>query len=74
MNISCIIVDDEPASREILERYISDCASLNLVSSCANAFEANEIINQEQIQLIFLDINMPKLSGIQFYKSFKYWR
>ena len=69
MKINCIIVDDEPASREILEKYISDCASLNLISSCKNAIEANEIINQEQIQLIFLDINMPKLSGIKFYKS-----
>ena len=69
MSISCIIVDDEPASREILEKYISDCSSLNLISSCTNAFEANEIINQEQIKLIFLDINMPKLSGIKFYKS-----
>jgi DNA-binding LytR/AlgR family response regulator len=69
MSINCIIVDDEPASREILEKYISDCSSLNLISSCTNAFEANEIINQEQIKLIFLDINMPKLSGIKFYKS-----
>ena len=69
MKINCIIVDDEPASREILEKYISDCTSLNLIFSCKNAFEANDIINQEQIQLIFLDINMPKLSGIKFYKS-----
>ena len=69
MKISCIIVDDEPASREILEKYISDCTTLNLISSCKNAIEANEIINQEQVQLIFLDINMPKLSGIKFYKS-----
>ncbi|MFO7844659.1 MAG: response regulator transcription factor [Bacteroidales bacterium] len=69
MNKNCIVVDDEPASREILEKYISDCTSLNLISSCTNALEANEIINQEQIQLIFLDINMPKLSGIKFYKS-----
>ena len=69
MSINCIVVDDEPASREILEKYISDCTNLNLISSCTNAFEANDIINQEQIQLIFLDINMPKLSGIKFYKS-----
>lgn len=69
MKVSCIIVDDEPASREILEKYISDCKSLNLIASCKNAFEANELINQEEIQLIFLDINMPKLSGLKFYKS-----
>ena len=69
MKINCITVDDEPASREILEKYISECTLLSLISSCKNAFEANEIITQEQIQLIFLDINMPKLSGIKFYKS-----
>jgi len=69
MKISCIIVDDEPASREILERYISNCRSIDLIASCKNAFEATELINQEEIQLIFLDINMPKLSGLKFYKS-----
>lgn len=67
--INCIIVDDEPVSREILERYIADCTSLHLVSSCKNAFEANDLITSEKIDLIFLDINMPKLSGLKFYKS-----
>lgn len=69
MKISCIIVDDEPASREILERYISNCKSINLIASCKNAFEATELINRDEIHLIFLDINMPKLSGLKFYKT-----
>jgi DNA-binding LytR/AlgR family response regulator len=69
MKVNCIIVDDEPASREILEKYIADCPTLNLVESCKNAFEASEIISNNPIQLIFLDINMPKLSGIKFYRS-----
>ncbi len=69
MKINCIIVDDEPASREILEKYISDCPSLTIVKTCKNAFEASEVINSLDIQLIFLDINMPKLSGMKFYKS-----
>jgi DNA-binding LytR/AlgR family response regulator len=69
MRINCIIVDDEPASRDILEKYISDCQSLKLISACKNAFEANDLINQGEIQLVFLDINMPKLSGLKFYKS-----
>jgi len=67
--MNCIIVDDEPASRDILEKYISDCQSLKLISACKNAFEANDLINQGEIQLVFLDINMPKLSGLKFYKS-----
>lgn len=69
MKINCIIVDDEPASREILEKYISNTPSLVLVKSCKNAIEASEILMQSAIQLIFLDINMPKISGMQFYKS-----
>lgn len=69
MKVSCIIVDDEPASRGILEKYISDTQSLNLVASCSNAFEANDLLNKSEVQLIFLDINMPKLSGLKFYKS-----
>ncbi len=69
MIINCLIIDDEPASREVLETYISDTKDLNLVKSCKNALEANEILKKENIQLLFLDINMPKLSGMQFYKA-----
>jgi DNA-binding LytR/AlgR family response regulator len=69
MKVNCIIVDDEPASREILEKYITDCSSLNLVAICKNAFEATEAIDNFEIRLIFLDINMPKLSGMKFYRS-----
>ncbi len=69
MKVNCIIVDDEPASREILEKYVADCSSLNLVETCKNAFEATEVINNVEIQVIFLDINMPGLSGMKFYRS-----
>jgi len=69
MIINCIVVDDEPASRDVLEKFVRDCPTLNLVCLCKNAFEASEIINKEEIQLIFLDVNMPKLSGIHFYKT-----
>jgi DNA-binding LytR/AlgR family response regulator len=69
MKINCIIVDDEPASREILEKYVADCSCLNLVTICKNSFEAGEAIDNFDIQLIFLDINMPKLSGMKFYRS-----
>lgn len=69
MKINCIIVEDEPKSRNLLEKYIAECPSLNLVASCKHALEAMEIINTENIQLIFLDINMPKISGLDFYKS-----
>jgi DNA-binding LytR/AlgR family response regulator len=67
--INCIIVDDEPASRDVLKKYINDIETLNLLAECRNAVEANEVVKSKVIHLIFLDINMPKISGIQFIKS-----
>jgi len=69
MKMNCIVVDDEPASRDILEKFIADCPSLELVSVCKNAFEAMDAVNNGNVNLIFLDINMPRLSGLTFYKS-----
>jgi len=69
MKIKCIIVEDEPASREIMERYVSNCNSLNLLGSFSNAIAAGEALHIHQVQLIFLDINIPKLSGMKFYRS-----
>lgn len=69
MNINCIIVDDEPVSQDILKKYVADTPSLKLMKVCYNAFEASEALLQHEVDLIFLDINMPKLSGMKFYKS-----
>lgn len=67
--VNCIVVDDEPASRDVLRRYIADIESLELVAECRNAIEANEVVKSKAIHLMFLDINMPKISGLQFIKS-----
>ena len=67
--VNCIIVDDEPASRDVLKRYVADTETLNLMSECKNAIEANKVIKSGAIDLIFLDINMPKITGIQLLKS-----
>ncbi len=69
MKVNCIIVDDEPASRDVLRKYIADIDILNLARECKNAVEANETLKTDSIQLMFLDINMPKFSGIQLLKS-----
>jgi len=69
MKINCIIVDDEPASRDVLKKYIADTDILNLVAECKNAVEANEALKDAYVLLMFLDINMPKISGIQLLKS-----
>ena len=66
--ITCLIVDDEPVAREILVSYLEKIPSLHLVKSCKNAMEAFEVINNEQIDLLFLDINMPEVSGLSLAK------
>ena len=65
----CIIVEDEPLAQNILKKYIADHPSLELVATCTDALEAQLILNKQSIHLIFLDINLPKLSGINFIKS-----
>jgi DNA-binding LytR/AlgR family response regulator len=69
MKINCIIVDDEPVAQDLLKKYVSDVPALRLLQVCSNAFEATEALMQHEVHLIFLDINMPRLSGMQFYKS-----
>ena len=67
--IKAIIVDDEPLAQDVLETYISKMPDLTLVRKCENAFEANEALKSEDVDLMFLDINMPQLTGIEFLKS-----
>jgi DNA-binding LytR/AlgR family response regulator len=69
MRIKCAIVDDEPVSRELLLDYIHQSKSLELVGECKNAIDATELIRDKHVDLLFLDINMPEINGIQFYKS-----
>jgi DNA-binding LytR/AlgR family response regulator len=66
---NCIIVEDEPLSQEILESYLQECPQLNLKAICNDALEANQILLKEPIDLLFLDINMPKMNGIEWLKS-----
>ena len=65
----CLIVEDEPLAQNILKKYIGDHPSLELVATCTDALEAQLILNKQPVHLIFLDINLPKLSGINFIKS-----
>jgi DNA-binding LytR/AlgR family response regulator len=67
--IQCIIVDDEPIAREILENHLQKVSAINVVATCKNAIEAFNCINLNQVDLIFLDINMPEISGLSFAKS-----
>jgi two-component system LytT family response regulator len=69
--IRCIVVDDEPLARQVLEEHISRLSELALVKTCRNALEAFDIIHQEKIDLILLDIQMPALTGIDFIRSLR---
>ena len=69
MNIKCLIIDDEPSAQVILKNFIEDVSFLELYSTCNNAIEALKIIQNSNIDLLFLDIKMPKISGLTFYKS-----
>lgn len=67
--INCIIVDDEPIAREILENHLQKIDVVSVVASCKNAIEAFNVLNSNQVDLIFLDINMPEISGLSFAKT-----
>lgn len=68
-NITCIVVEDEPVSQEILKQYISDVPQLELKAMCENAIEASAEMRKHAPDLLFLDIALPKISGLDFYKS-----
>ena len=69
--INCLIIDDEPVAREIIQTYCSHLPVLNVVASCTNALEAKTLLQNNNIDLIFLDINMPVLNGIAFLSTLK---
>ncbi|MDA3954130.1 MAG: LytTR family DNA-binding domain-containing protein [Bacteroidales bacterium] len=66
--IQCIIVDDEPVACEILENHLAKINSVKVVASCKSAMDAFDIIRTNKVDLIFLDINMPEITGLSFAK------
>jgi DNA-binding LytR/AlgR family response regulator len=71
MEIKAIIIDDEPLARDVIKEYARKISSLLIVGECGDAICAHRIIQDKQAELLFLDINMPKLSGIEFLKTLK---
>ncbi len=69
MKISCLAIDDEPLAVKKIAEYIQKTPFLELVAECRNAHEAMEILDKNSIQIIFIDINMPDINGMEFVKS-----
>lgn len=71
MKLNCLIIDDEPVARKGLEEHIQEIEFLHCVASCENALKASAYLNEQKIDLLYLDIHMPKVSGIDFLKALK---
>lgn len=67
--LNVLIVDDEPLALDVLETYIGQMPDLHLVKRCSNAIEANDVLKHESVDLMFLDIQMPQLTGTDFVKT-----
>lgn len=69
MNISCVIVDDEPIARKGLQGYVERIDFLDLKGSCEDAVQLNNFLKQQTVDLLFLDIEMPYITGIDFLRQ-----
>ncbi len=69
--MNCLIVDDEPIAIKVIESHLREFKDLKLIAKCRSAIQAFEVLEKEAIDIIFLDIEMPKLDGFSFLKSLK---
>jgi DNA-binding LytR/AlgR family response regulator len=69
MKIKCIIIDDEPLAAEVLENYLREFSNMDLVGTYTNPLEALGVIESGEVDAVFIDINMPKMNGLDFIKS-----
>jgi DNA-binding LytR/AlgR family response regulator len=69
MEIKCLIVDDEELAQNVIENYISTIPTLKLIGKCDNAMEAISFLHNNKVDLLFLDLNMPELSGLDMLRT-----
>lgn len=70
--MNCLIVDDEVLAQEVIEHYLSRIEGMVVIGKCKNAIEAFAALNKNQVDLMFLDIKMPEISGLDFIRSLKH--
>lgn len=71
MEVKALIIDDEPLAQNVIKQYAEKIPDLTISATCNEAICAHKVLNEMEIDLLFLDINMPKLSGISFLKTLK---
>lgn len=71
MEIKALIIDDEPLAQNVIKQYAQKLPNLTITGTCNDAICAHQVLNEQDVDLLFLDINMPKLSGISFLKNLK---
>lgn len=69
MKLQCLLIDDEPPALKILARYITDIGGIDIVGQCSNAIEALGVLRAHKVDVIFLDIKMPRIIGTEFLKN-----
>ncbi|MCB0517766.1 MAG: response regulator transcription factor [Lewinellaceae bacterium] len=72
MTITCLVIDDEPVARKGIAGYVEQVPFLSLAGTCKGALEANEMLHEHQVDLLFLDIQMPDLTGTEFVRSLEH--
>ncbi len=71
MKLKCVVVDDEPLARDLIVSYVLSTPELELIAECSNALEAQSYVQSGELDLLFLDIEMPLISGMDFLRSMK---
>lgn len=69
MKIRCLLIDDEPPALKVLESHISNLSGFEIIAKCKNAIEALDVLHQKTVDVIFLDIKMPKILGTEFLRN-----
>src|SRR5215217_4332616 len=69
MKLRCLLIDDEPPALKVLQSHIAQISGLEVVGTCGNAVEAIDVLHQKTVDVMFLDIKMPKIIGTEFLRS-----